>query len=72
MSVFDWCLTGKHDECHRKYQRFIIEPNRKRGEPPTKVVLLDEWVYCGCLKRGCECYVKPADRPKTKKTRRKS
>lgn len=71
MRVFSWCLTNQHDLCKREYQRWVMVPNRKRGEPPNKIEWLDEWVHCECRKRSCPCYVKPADRVKKKKPRRR-
>jgi hypothetical protein len=66
MTIFGWCNDGKHSECIRTYQRLSIDPKS------NKVVLLDEWRKCECPKRGCKCYVKPADRTKKRKKRKKN
>lgn len=71
MAVFGWCQTNQHGICKREYQKWVMVPNRKRGQPPNKIEYLDEWVRCECLKRSCACYVKPADREKKKARRRK-
>ena len=65
MSVFNWCVVGQHDQCKRSYQRHIIDPRN------NSVVWLDEEVHCQCRKRGCDCYIKPADRAKPKRKPRK-
>lgn len=67
MSVSDWCFSGDHENCHRESQRFIFE--QRKGK--SVLVWLDEWIKCECKKRGCKCYVKPAERTKKKTTRRK-
>lgn len=66
MTTFDWCLHGDHDNCKRSFERTVIDPKT------NKPVSLDETVECECRKRGCPCYVKAADRTKTKKRKRKS
>lgn len=71
MTVFGWCQSGQHNKCKQTFQAFVIVPNRKRGEPSTKIEWLDKWVTCSCLVRRCPCYIKPADRVKTRKPRRK-
>lgn len=72
MAVFGWCLAGQHSQCKREFQEWHMAPNKKRGEPPFKIVLGDEFVRCECLTRSCACYVKPADRTKVSRRRRKS
>lgn len=62
--MFSWCELGQHSECKRGYQRYMIDPKT------NKVVWLEERVVCSCKKRGCKCYVKPADRAPVKKTRK--
>lgn len=63
--TFSWCETGQHMICKRSYRKFVIERN--------KLVYLDEVSVCSCKKRGCSCYIKPANRVKsnTPKRRRK-
>lgn len=56
-----WCYLGQHDKCPREWERWIIDPKT------NKPVMLNETYRCDCKKRGCKCYVKPADRPKTRK-----
>jgi hypothetical protein len=64
--MLDWCARGQHDICRRSVQRFLVDPKS------NAVVWLEDWLTCNCRKRGCKCYTKPADRPKTKKRRRKA
>lgn len=63
--MFSWCYEGRHDTCHRSYERYYIDPKT------NKPVFTGETVKCECPKRGCPCYVKAIDRTK-KKTRRKA
>lgn len=65
MSTFDWCVRGKHDQCKRTFEVFIVDPKT------NKVVYTGDTRDCECPKRGCECYVKAADRTKTKARRKK-
>ena len=66
MPAFSWCGSeNRHELCIREYERFIIDPKT------NKVVWLGETRYCECKKRGCKCYVKAADRTKTKKPRKR-
>lgn len=65
MRTFSWCKEGRHDTCHRSYERFYIDGK-------NKVVYTGEVVKCECTKRGCKCYVKRDERTKHRKTRRKS
>ena len=62
--MFDWCSSGQHDRCKRTHRRFVLDNK-------NKIVWLDEVVQCACKKRGCKCYVKPADRPTPVKKRRR-
>lgn len=63
-SPFDWCGTGDHTNCRRSYKR-------SHAGPKNTVVYTGEIVKCGCRKRGCKCYIKPADRVKPKKAARR-
>lgn len=59
--MFAWCFEGRHKECHREFEKFYIDP--KTNKPVMTGVI----IRCQCRKRGCSCYIKPAERPKPKK-----
>lgn len=63
VSLFAWCYQNKHQECKRSYRKFLIDPRT------NKIEWLKQVVHCACKKRGCKCYIKPADRPKPVKKR---
>ena len=65
MTTFDQCVHGKHDQCVQSFEKFIIDPKT------NKVIYINETVECECPKRGCKCYVKAADRSKSKTRRKK-
>lgn len=64
--MFDWCAHNKHDQCRRSYAKMYHDP---RG---AGMVMTTDIVYCQCKKRGCPCYVPPAERTKSKTRRRKT
>lgn len=64
MAIFSWCLENRHKACKSEFEQFYIDTK-------GKVVETGVTIKCECKKRGCPCYVKPADRPKKTKTRRK-
>lgn len=59
--MFDWCNSEQHDICSREYKVFIVDVKT------NKVSYTGEVKKCDCKKRGCPCYVKPADRQPVKK-----
>lgn len=61
---FSWCgLENRHEHCIREYRVFYIDPRT------NKPVYTGDVRSCECRKRGCKCYVKPADRDKPVKKR---
>lgn len=63
--MFDWCYQGFHDLCRREYQVFTVDPKT------NKVILTGEVKTCQCKKRGCKCYIKPAERTKKRRAPRR-
>lgn len=61
MSMFGWCLDGKHDNCRREFERYYWDERKKT------FVTDGEIVKCQCSKRGCDCYVPAKERKKTKR-----
>lgn len=62
--MFSWCQENRHKVCPGSYPKFYID--NKTNKP----VYTGETVTCVCKKRGCDHYVKPAER-KTIRTRRR-
>ena len=62
--AFDWCVNDDHANCISRSRRFFVDTKT------NKPVWLDEWVDCGCTKRGCKCN-KSDEKPVKKAVRRK-
>ena len=58
------CRLGKHKDCKREMQKLYFD--EKTGKPVYK----DEFIYCKCDKRGCECFVNAAERKKVERKRK--
>lgn len=57
------CRNNKHKECKQQLQKFYFGPK-------NQLVWMDEYTYCKCDKRGCDCFVKAADRKKKQRKRK--
>lgn len=65
MSLFDACAHDMHAKCNREFKQFYID--HKTNKP----VYTGSVIKCECKKRGCKCYVKPAERASKTNTRRR-